>query len=101
MKSRRHCPYGEAQALRMPDRPWQEIIMDFITDLPPVKKNSVEVDAILVIVDRYSKMNVYVPTTKRCDSVELAIILCDYIVRYYGMPKGILTDRRSVFTSQY
>lgn len=101
MKSRRHRPYGEAQALRMPNRPWQEITMDFITDLPPVKKNGVEVDAILVIVDRYSKMNVYVPTTKRCDSVELAIILRDYVVRHYGMPEGILTDRGSVFTSQY
>jgi hypothetical protein len=99
MKSQRHRPYGEAQALHMPDRPWQEITMDFITDLPPVKKNGVEVDAILVIVDRYSKMNVYVPTTKRCDSVELAIILRDYVVRHYGMPEGILTDRGSVFTS--
>ena len=26
----------------MPDRLWQEITMDFITDLPLVKKNSVE-----------------------------------------------------------
>jgi hypothetical protein len=75
--------------------------MDFITDLPLVKKNGIEVDAILVIVDCYSKMNVYVPTTKRCDSVELAIILRDYVVRHYGMPEGILTDRGSVFTSQY
>jgi hypothetical protein len=99
MKSQRHRPYGEAQALRMSDRLWQEITMDFITDLPLVKKNGVEVNAILVIVDRYSKMNVYVPTTKRCDSMELAIILRDYVVRYYGMPEGILTNRGSVFTS--
>jgi hypothetical protein len=85
----------------MPNRLWQEITMDFITDLLLVKKNGVEVDAILVIVDHYSKMNVYVPTTKRCDSMELAIILHDYIVRHYGIPEGILTNRGLVFTSQY
>ena len=49
----------------------------------------------------YTKMNIYVPTTKRCDSVELAKLLMDAVVRRYGVPKGILSDRGSLFTSQY
>jgi transposase InsO family protein len=101
MKTRRHRPYGEAQALNMPCRAWEEITFDFITDLPPGKLNSEVVDAILVIVDRYTKMNVFVPTTKRCDSVELAKLLMDAVVRRYGVPRGILSDRGSLFTSQY
>jgi len=101
MKPRRHRPYGEAQALRMPNRAWEEITMDFITDLPPCRVRGQRVDSILVIVDRFTKMNLYVPTTKTCTSVDLAIILRDEVVRRYGLPRGIVTDRGSVFTSQY
>lgn len=103
MKARRHRPYGEAHELRMPDRPWQEISMDFITDLPPSKLPGRDdpVDSILVVVDRFSNMNRYIATTKRVTSVELAGILLRDVVRHYGMPSGILSDRGSVFTSQY
>jgi transposase InsO family protein len=101
MKARRHRLYGEAQALNMPRRAWEEITFDFITNLPPRKLNSEVVDAILIIVDRYTKMNVFVPTTKRRDSVELAKLLMDVVVRRYGVPRGILSDRGSLFTSQY
>lgn len=101
MKARHHRPYGEAQALSLPSRPWEEITLDFITDLPPGKLNGAVTDSILVIVDRYTKMNVYVATTKRCDSVELARLLVTNVVLRYGVPKGILSDRGSVFTSQY
>lgn len=101
MKTRRHRLYGEAQALPMPNRPWQEITMDFITDLPPGNMKGQAVDAILVIVDRYSKMSRYIATTKRCTSVDLANILRDEVIRYYGVPDGIVTDRGSIFTSQY
>jgi transposase InsO family protein len=58
-------------------------------------------NAILVIVDRYTKMNIYIPTTKKCTSVDLAKILRDEIVRHYGIPNGIVSDRGSVFISQY
>jgi hypothetical protein len=80
-------------------RVWEEITFDFITDLPPRKLNSEVVDAILIIVDRYTKMNVFVPTTKRYDSVELAKLLMDVVVRRYGVLRGILSDRGSLFTS--
>ncbi|KAF4546986.1 Transposon Tf2-5 polyprotein-like protein 3 [Elsinoe fawcettii] len=100
-KARRHRPYGELQALPMPDRPWQEITMDFITDLPPSKLGAGVFDAILVIVDRYSKMSIYVPTTKKCTSVELADVLRDHVVRHFGVPRGIVSDRGSVFTSAF
>ncbi|KAI7081079.1 hypothetical protein KC356_g9322 [Hortaea werneckii] len=101
MKSRRHRPYGEPQALPLPSRPWQELSMDFITDLPPTKWKGEVVDSILVIVDRYSKMNKYIPVSKRMTSASLADVLRDEVIRYYGVPKGILTDRGSVFTSEY
>ena len=101
MKLRRHCSYGEAQALPMLSRAWSEITIDFITDLPLGRYRNEIVDSILVIVDRYTKMVVYIPTTKRCTSVELARLLVQNIVRHYSVPRGIVTDRGSVFTSKY
>jgi hypothetical protein len=52
-----------------------------------------------MIVDRYTKMNVYVPINKTYDSVKLASLLIDAVVRRYGVLKGIISDRGSVFTS--
>jgi hypothetical protein len=44
-------------------------------------------------------MNIYVPTNKTYDSVELASLLIDVVVRRYGVLKGIISDRGSIFTS--
>ena len=75
--------------------------MDFITDLPPSKRGGCVYDAILVIVDRYSKMLIYVLTTKRCTATELAQLLLNEVVRHYGVPHRIISDRGSLFTSTY
>jgi len=64
MKLRRHRSYSEAQALPMLTRAWLEITIDFITDLPLGRYRNKIFDLILIIVDRYTKMVVYIPTTK-------------------------------------
>jgi hypothetical protein len=73
--------------------------MDFITDLLLGNIKGQAVDAILVIIDRYSKISRYIATTKRCTSVDLANILRDKVIRYYGVPDRIVTDRGLIFTS--
>ena len=100
-KARRHRPYGELASLPLPSRPWQEISMDLITDLPPSKRGDRVYDAILVIVDRYCKMHRYLPITKTCTAAELATLLRDEVVVRYGMPQGIVSDRGSLFTSAF
>ena len=44
-------------------------------------------------------MNIFIPITKRYDSVELTKLLIDVVVRRYGVLKGILSNRGSLFTS--
>ena len=61
---RRHRPYGTLQPIPVPEGPWQEISMDFITDLPPNRNNKAVYNAILVMVDRFSKMSLYIPAKK-------------------------------------
>jgi hypothetical protein len=75
--------------------------MDFITDLPVSRFDNNEYDSILVVVDRYTKMTRYIPVTKTIDAVQLATKFIDQIVRFFGIPKGIVSDRGSVFTSNY
>nr|GFA13793.1 Ty3/gypsy retrotransposon protein [Tanacetum cinerariifolium] len=54
-KYSRQKPYGLLQALPIPNQVWEEISMDFITNLPTSNGKS----AIWVIVDRLTKMTAY------------------------------------------
>ena len=75
--------------------------MDFITGLPPSKRTDVVYDSICVVVDRFSKMLRYLPTIKTIDAPALADLFFYEVVCRYGMPKGIVSDRGSVFTSAF
>ena len=101
VKAPRHRPYGEMQALPQPERPWQEVTMDFITGLPPSKRRDCVYDAILVVVDRYTKMTRYIPTVKTVTAVQLADLFHEEIVCRFGTPRGVVSDRGSVFTSAF
>ena len=99
---KRHRPYGEMVALPQPSGPWKEITMDFITGLPPSKLRDGRIcDMILVIVDRYTKMALYTPCTKDLDASGLADILVDRVLTHFGTPAGIVSDRGSIFTSEF
>lgn len=51
-KATRHAPFGIFRPLPIPEQPWRDISMDFVTGLPV----SDYYDAILVVVDRLTKM---------------------------------------------
>ena len=101
MKVPRHKPYGKLEPLPVPKGPWEDISMDFIVGLPPSMRGKSACDAILVIVDRYSKMVVLTPCNGTIDAREMAEIILEKIVAKYGAPKSIVTDRGTVFTSSY
>ena len=97
----RHKPYGEMQSLPQPLGPWKEVTMDFVTGLPPSKRRGLVFDAILVIVDRYTKMAVYLPCTTEIDAQALAELFFEEVILRFGPPEGIISDRGSVFTSTF
>jgi transposase InsO family protein len=100
-KVKRHAPYGELQSLPQPKGPWQQITIDFMSGIPPSKWNGKVYDALLVIVDRYTKMALYIPVTKKLTAAELADLLLDRVVTRFGTPLGIVSDRDSRFTSAF
>jgi transposase InsO family protein len=96
---KRHKPYGKHKSLETPDIPWTDLAMDFVTDLPPSKGRQGVYDAVLVIIDRFTKMALYVPTTKKATAEELADIFLERIIPLAGVPQSIISDRGPQFTS--
>ena len=101
MQTRRHKPYGKLMPLPQPKGIWEDISMDFVTGLPPSLHRGVAYDAVLVVVDRYSKMVQYIPCTKDTDAEELAEIMEDRVFQHFGMFKSCVSDRGSLFTSAW
>lgn len=100
-KSTRHARYGTLQALPIPDKIWEDISMDMITDLPPSKLMGRTHDSILVIIDRLSKMAHYIPISKKLTAAGLAEVFLREVIRLHGPPKSIVSDRGPIFTSAY
>ncbi len=70
--------------------------MDFITHLP---KSSRHHDAIMVFLDKLSKLVRFAPTTTDMSSVDAAHIFADRVVSLFGLLKKLITDRDTRFTS--
>ena len=61
--------------LETPSRPWEGVTMDFVTDLP--ESTASGYTGILVIVDRLTKMAIYLPCQKNIDLAELPRLFFD------------------------
>ena len=96
-KTPRHLKHGELAPLPTPAGPWKGISCDLVVDLPL----SNEYDSILVFVDRFTKMCHLIPCTKSTTSPEFARMFLDHVIRLHGIPESIVSDRGSIFTSQF
>jgi hypothetical protein len=70
--------------------------MDFI-DLP----KSDGYNAILVVVDRYTKYSHFIPLKHPYSAPTVARQFIDVIVKLHGMPHSIVSDRDAIFTSHF
>ena len=71
--------------------------MDFIEPLPI----SEGYDSILVVVDRLTKMSVFLPTKTTLTSPKMADLLIREIFTRHGLPRSIVSDRGSKFIAKF
>ena len=97
-KAGHELPAGLLQPLPIPERRWDQVTMDLVVHLPKTQRGH---DAIVVFVDKMSKMAHYAATTTKVTAPQLARIFFNQVVRYHGVPKSIVSDRDSKFTSLF
>jgi hypothetical protein len=97
-KSSNQKPAGLLQPLPIPKRPWDSVSMDFVTGLPEMPNGH---DAIIVFVDRLTKMVHLVATTTDVDAKGTAALFRDHVWKLHGLPLDIVSDRGSVFVGNF
>lgn len=88
---------GLLHPLPISERIWEDIKFDFITDLP----RSRMFKAIMVVVDRLTKYNHFVPLKHPYTDRGIAESFVREVVRFHGLPNSIVSDRDSIFMSGF
>jgi hypothetical protein len=98
VKAEHQRPAGLLQPLKIPEWKWEEIRMDFIVGLP---RTQAGYDKIWVIVDRLTKVAHFIPVKTTNSGAKLAELYMSTTVCLHGVPKEIVSDRGSQFTSKF
>jgi transposase InsO family protein len=97
-KAEHQKPAGLLQPLLVPKCKWEEIGMDFVIRLPRTQKGN---DSIWVIIDRLTKVAHFIPVKTTFGGATLVQIYLKEIVRLHGIPRKIVSDRGTQFTSKF
>ena len=91
-------PSGLLKPLPIPARAMEQVSMDLITQLPSTKRGN---DAIVVFVDKLTKLVHYAACKTAVSAPQLASIFFHEWVRHHGVPSSIISDRDPRFTSNF
>jgi hypothetical protein len=98
VKAEHQRPAGLLQPLKILEWKWEEIGMDFIVGLP---RTQARYDSIWVIVDHFTKVAHFIPVKTMYSGAKLAEHYMSRIVCLHGVPRKIVSDRGSQFTSKF
>jgi hypothetical protein len=96
-RTSRHTTFGGSRPLPVPEKPWEDISMDFVVGLPECEG----FDAVWVLVDRLLKMHHFIPCHTTMDAIGLAKLFLREVVCLYGLPRAIVSDRGPQFGSTF
>ena len=77
--------------------PWTHISVNMVTSLP----RSNGYDALLVVVDQFSKAIIPIPCNIELSAEGWAKALRDHVYVKHGMPQVVISDRGPQFVSQF
>lgn len=88
---------GLLQLLPVPKASWETISIDFVEGLP----SSGTANAILVVVDKFSKFAHFIPLRHPFTAESVAKLFLDNVYGLHGLPLSIICDYDRVFTSKF
>jgi transposase InsO family protein len=86
------------QPLKIPEWKWEQIRIDLIVGLA---RTQAGYDSICVIVDRLLKVSHFIPLKTTYSGAKLVELYMSRIMCLHGVPKKIVSDRGSQFTSKF
>lgn len=91
-------PKGLLHSLQIADMPWSSLSFDFITCLPPTNDGN---NALMVVVDRLTKMCRLIPCDFHCSAQDVAGLLSSQVFSIFGVPETLISDRDPRFTAHW
>ncbi|CAI7888595.1 unnamed protein product [Closterium sp. NIES-53] len=98
IKSSKQKKAGLLQPLPILEQPWQVVSLEFITGLPSTSRRH---DAILVVIDKFSKMGHFIPTNVTTTAEAIARLFFDRIITIHGILAALILHRDPKFTSKF
>jgi len=71
--------------------------MDFMVSLPPSRG----FNAIMVVVDQFSKMAHFIPTKESATAQEKGRLFFTHMFKHHGLPKDMVSNQYPKFTSKF
>src|SRR5215216_3752112 len=98
IKAEHQRPAGTLQPISIIEWKWDHVEMDFVTGFPKSQKSN---DAILVVIDRLSKVAHFLAVKETIAASQLATLYMSRIVSLHGIPLVISSYHGSLFTSRF
>ena len=94
-------PYGLLNPLAVPSEPWESIGIDFVGPLPLSHNQDGEFDSITVVICLLTAMVEIIPSHTTYKAPDVAELMFENVYKHHGLPKNIVSDRDSLFTSSF
>ena len=88
-KSRRVDTARVPRPLPVPSTKWHSVSIDWVSGLPPTTRGH---DAIMTVVDPFSKRGMFIPCCKDMTADDLIYVFLREVVRLKGCPRQIVSD---------
>ena len=100
-KTLHHRFYDEFSSLFISTRSWTKILMNFIIEFFSSRYDDDIYDAILIIINRFSKITHYIFVKSTWSIENLINVLFNKMLLIFFEVKKIVFDRKALFTSDY
>ncbi|MBW0536206.1 hypothetical protein O181_075921 [Austropuccinia psidii MF-1] len=89
--------FGNMTKMQEQSKPWEIVHMVWVTGVPPGGDKSY--NEYLVIVDRFSKTQIFLPCHKDDTAMDTALLIWNRVMPWTGIFTNIIGDRDPKFTS--